>query len=114
MTLLAMSDTGTSRGHLEVSTPHDLGVSHRITAEHGSRLVSRRTSADTGGIHALFKFSIDDVRKYFEFFVGMGAKPGAGLDSILVEDTQLAETHVILVTISIHDGLKLAPTSLIR
>ena len=54
--------------------------------------------------HPLFKCSINDVRKYFEFAVWMSSKPSAGLDPILVDNTQVTEASMAIIIISENDG----------
>ena len=53
-----------------------------------------------GEEHALLEFPIHDVRKDFEFAVRMSSESCARIDPVLVEDTQVSEPHVIIISIS--------------
>lgn len=50
--------------------------------------------------HPLFKCSINDVRKYFELAVWMSSEPSAGLDPILVDNTQVTEASMAIIIVS--------------
>ena len=54
--------------------------------------------------HALFEFSIYDVREYLELAVRMSSESGAGLDSVLIEDAQVSESHVIIISVSVNEN----------
>jgi len=52
-----------------------------------------------GPEYALLELSIHNIRKDLKFTMRVGSKPGTRLDSVLVEDAQLPEAHVIAVGI---------------
>ena len=97
-----MPDTGTGRGHLDVSTLQHFGVSHRVLTVNTPTLFSIWVPMDgTWGLeYALLDLSIYNVRKDLELAVRVSSEPGTGLDSVLIEDAQVSKTHVIVVCIS--------------
>ena len=62
--------------------------------------------------HALLKFSINDIRKNFEFFVRVGAEPSSGLDPVLIENAQMSKAHMIIVSIPKNKGSLSIPARL--
>jgi len=78
MAFFTVPDACTSGGHLDVSALQHLGVSHRVL---------------------MLEFSIHNIRKNLELPVRVSSKSGTGFDPVLIEDTQVSETHVIIISI---------------
>ena len=57
-----------------------------------------------GRNNALFKSSINNIRKYFELAMRVASESCARVDSVLIKDTQVPEPRVTGVTISKHDA----------
>ena len=96
--VLAMADTSTCRGHLQVATLEHFRVSHGVVATGSCQkfLIDQTHCTE----HSLLQFSGNNVREYLKLAMAVGPETRVGLDTVLVQDTEAPKLRMLRVEIT--------------